>query len=144
MADSSGLVEDNELIYRRVVQTTNFYNQNQNPALSTMAFKPTDADVDGISVTRATLLQGNAEAAAALGFAGKNYYIIELVAGDLRNEGLTVVADPSTNDPSHAIIPALNKATRNLPEVKNLMDRARRLNFNVYGPFPGKQPFPKT
>ena len=139
MRDGHEPVNPDELIYRRVAEKTGYYRSHPTPVLSPKAYNPTNNDVDGISVHRALFLAGP-EAAAAFGVLDKSYYIVEIRAGDIQNEGIFIRPDPTSTDPSHAVIPEINTAQRDTVKAKQKMERIRNLPFKVYGPFPGAIP----
>lgn len=141
MLDGTEQVEKDELIYRRVLDKTGFYKPDRPHPLSPKAFRPVPRDIDGISVTRANYVGRDPLAAAALGEAGRNYYIIEIRAGDLEAIGLTVQPSPiPPDDLGHAVIPLLNIANVHEPKSFELMDKIVTLIFKPYGPFPGNRP----
>src|SRR5438094_251516 len=72
-----------------------------------VAFKPTESDVDGISVYHEQLIS-----AAEVGRAGRTpgaYYVARLSVAALHALSLTVIPVPS-DLPGHAVIPELNRA----------------------------------
>jgi len=134
-------IDKAEQVYRRVAERTNYYKRDRNPPLSDSAFKPLTFDTDGISFTRANYVSGPS-AAAELGYVGKNYYIIELNAGDLMELGITFKPDPGPDEKGHAVIPELNIGEIDSDFVATTIDGARKLPFTVHGPFPGSRPPP--
>ncbi len=94
-------VLNDELLYRRIPVSTNWYDPDRTPPLEPEAFRPNRNDDTGISVSRAkykTVYQ------AAMGRAGKEYYVAVVRAHDIRAAGMEVAARPLTDDPSHAEI----------------------------------------
>ena len=103
------------------------------------AFNPIDGnDEDGISVIRKKYC--SAAEAAADGKEGTNYYVLEFSAADLQALSLMIQPDPLPGMSGHAIIPAINCATRDTPETQAMMDNVRKLAFEAHGPLPGKKP----
>jgi hypothetical protein len=141
MPDGTEPVDQNERIYRRVHAGTGYYKPNK--PLSPKAFKPLSQDTDGVSVTRAGYVSGPQEA-AALGTAGKSYYVLEQRAGDLMASGLTIQPSPiAPDDLGHAVIPEINILKgENDPTLLEKMDSAKNVSFVVHGPFPGTKPPP--
>lgn len=75
---------------------------------------------------------------AAKGRPGRTYYVAVLRAGDLRANGIDVVARPREGDPGHAELPGLtyeNRRTDRSLEWKNIL--SQRLCLRVEGPFQG-------
>jgi hypothetical protein len=132
-------IDNDEAVYRRIPVKQNYYKP-ENGYLSAAAFRPTPRDLTGISLSRAKLLNGP-EAAAALGYEGELYWVVELRVGDVLGKTATVVADDE-NNPSHAIIPEIRAENMKSRQADELMDALSRLPRVVHGPFPGKMPKP--
>jgi hypothetical protein len=83
---------DDETLYRRIPESTNWYDPNRTPSLEPEAFRPNRNDESGISVARAkyTTMQQ-----AALGRVGKQYYVAVLRAGDIRAAGMELRSSSS-------------------------------------------------
>mgnify|MGYP007026272002 CR=1 FL=1 len=102
-------VLDEEILYRRIPASTNWYDPDRTPPLEAEAFRPNRNDESGVSLARAkykTVEQ------AACGRAGKQYYVAVLRAGDMRAAGVDVAARPLADDPSHTEIPGLTYDNR--------------------------------
>lgn len=135
MTELTGIepVQDDELLYRRIPGSTNWYDPNRTPPLEAEAFRPNRNDETGISLARAkykTIQQ------AALGRAGKEYCIAVLRAGDIRSAGLEVTAQPLPDDPSHAEIISLtydNRQSKQAIEWRTTL--AEQLCLRIEGPF---------
>jgi hypothetical protein len=84
-------VSDDELLYRRIPTSTGWYDANRVPPLEPEAFRPNRNDQAGISVARAKYKSVDQ---AAIGRAGKAYFVAVLRAGDLRAAGMEVAARP--------------------------------------------------
>jgi len=81
MPEGSEPVADHEILYRRIPATGGFYDPHVDPNPSPLAFRPTQLDTTGLSLSRAkykTLEQ------AGQGREGKQYFVAVLRAGDLR------------------------------------------------------------
>lgn len=142
MPDGTEPVDPEESIYRRIFTGSGYLDPKRKPPLSAKAFRPLADEAEGISVTRANYVQ-RPEDAAALGFAGKDYFLIELRAADIQGLGLSIKPDPlPPDDLGHALIPGVNSLAASMPEVEGRMDQLRKLHFLWHGPFPGKRPPP--
>jgi hypothetical protein len=95
---------DDELLYRRIPASTSWYDPKRTPPLQPEAFRPNRNDQTGISLARAKY---KTTQQAALGRAGKQYYVAVLRAGDIRAAGMEVAAQPLPDDPGHAQITSL-------------------------------------
>lgn len=138
MPDGTEPVDREEMIYRRVLDRSNYFNAARSRPLSPKAFKPMQQDTDGISVTRAKYVQNDPAAGAALGDAGKSYYVIELRAGDLADASLPVSPSPlPPDDLGHAVIPAIKSINVDEARLTELMFAAAQLPYRHHGPFPG-------
>lgn len=129
--DGTEPIGDDELLYRRVPESTGWWDGRQ---LDRVAFNPRKHDTTGLSVSRAkytTIEQ------AARGQQGKRYFIAVLRAGDLRSHGISVHPAPLPGDPGHAEITSLKyekpKADWTLSQMMLL---ATALCLRVEGPFP--------
>jgi len=129
--DGNEPIADDELLYRRIPASTNWYSE---AVLSPMAFRPHgERDVDGISLWRA---KHTSIDQAARGRPGKEYYVAVLRAGDLAAHGIEVTATPKRGEPGHASLPALNSENRRDPAALDLQGLlAGQLTVRVEGPF---------
>ncbi|HZZ41782.1 MAG TPA: hypothetical protein VFE58_02495 [Tepidisphaeraceae bacterium] len=135
-------LSDDELIYRRIPVSQNWYNPNLSPPLSPKAFNPTERDVTGLSISRASL---KTIEEAAKGQPGKSYYVAILRVADLRSAGIRVEPKPldrgvlgpdHPGDESHAELPDLTYQNRKEPRVEELkLALAQRLCIEVNGPY---------
>ncbi len=126
-------VADDELLYRRIPASTQWY-ELASGFLKPESFAPHKTNESGLSVSRAKYVS---IAEAARGRPGKSYYIAVLRAGDLRQAGIEVVPEPRPGDPGHAALPDLNSSNRKADET---LQRQRLLTeqlcLRVEGPFP--------
>ena len=131
-ADGSEPLDDDELIYRRILAKAGHFNPDSR-RLSPEAFRPGKHDETGISVDRnkyRTLEE------AAHGRNENGYYVAVLCVGDLRREGLDVVPKPTLDNSGHAEIPALNYCERRSDQVQQWkVLLAHKLTRRVEGPF---------
>jgi hypothetical protein len=105
------------------------------------AFLPhKSADPDGLSFTREKYL--TAEGVAATGALGKEFYVAQVVAGDLRKLGLAVKPDPLPENTGHCLLPDINSGSRKAPKIQGWAKAMQKLatGLPVDGPFPGKRP----
>lgn len=126
-------VLDDELLYRRVPASTNWFDPDRTPPLEPEAFRPNRNDDTGISVSRAKFKTAHQ---AAMGRPGKEYYVAVLRARDIRAAGMEVAARPLSNDPSHAEIISLtysNRKSKQAIEWRALL--AEQLCLRTGGPF---------
>ena len=126
-------IDDDEILYRRIPVSQEWYDPNDDLPPSPEAFRPVKHDATGLSLSREKYK--NIEEAAR-GQAGKNYFVAVLRAGDLREHGIEVVACPQKEDPGHAGIPALNYEDRKTDQAKEWKTiLAHKLTIRVEGPF---------
>ena len=134
VANGTEPISDDELLYRRIPASQNWYNQDQAACpLSPEAFRPQQRDLTGLSVCRAKYKTARE---AAQGRQGKSYYIAVIRAGDIRSQGIQVVARPREGDPGHAELPDMTYEKRHSTEVlewKTVL--AHKLCLRVEGPF---------
>jgi len=131
--DAAEPVADDELLYRRIPASTNWFDPVTG-TLQAAAFAPhKTSDLTGLSVSRAKYKSIENAARAR---PGKSYFIAVLRAGDLRQSGIEVVPRPLPGDPGHAELPALNSGSRKSTETLE-MERllAETLCLQVEGPF---------
>ena len=130
--DGTEPIGDDEILYRRIPASPDWYDPGKDPSISPQAFKPNKNDETGISIYRSKYKSAE-EAAKGR---GKTYFVAVLRAGDLRKRGIEVLASPEEDDPGHAHIPCLNYAQRR--EKKAMESReilAYELTLKVEGPF---------
>ena len=134
--DGTEPIDDDEFLYRRIPVSQNWYDPQVDSRPSPEAFRPTQFDKTGLSLSRGKY---KSIEDAARGMEGKKYYIAILRAGDLRAIGIPVEPRPQPNDPGHAEIPGLtydNRKTDRALEWKVLL--AQQLCLRVEGPFPSE------
>ena len=128
---------DAELVYRRLPANPQYVDAPRRQ-VKDLAFRPTPADVDGLSLARQRV---GAEGAAALGREGKQFYVAVLRVADIvRRLDLTLVADRD----DHAIIVELTYAARE-STVQSVRNQVISASANLaaavvdaVGPFPGQ------
>lgn len=127
-------VGDDEIIYRRVPESTGWYSPSTKE-LNPQAFGPRDDDVSGVSVSRAkykTIEQ------AARGRPGKTYFVAALKAGAIRQAGMAIEPKPDTPsgfDPAHAELPDLKASNRKSTGTLERMYILAKLCIEVVGPY---------
>jgi len=131
-------IADDELLYRRIPASTGWYDPHTRK-VNYQAFAPhKERDQTGLSVSRAKY-RGSPKDEAMRGRPGKQYYVAILRVGDLRKNGINVVARPETPDgydPAHAELPDLNARNRKSDrtiEAQRLL--SEKLCLRVEGPF---------
>ena len=132
--DGSEPINDDEILYRRIPVSQDWYDPRRDERPSPEAFRPQEYDTTGISLSR------NAEyktiEAAGRGRSRKGYYVAEVRAGELRKHGIEVVPRPEPDDPGHVEIPAMNYAARKSDLVEGWkVLLAEELCLSVHGPF---------
>jgi hypothetical protein len=135
--DGTEPIDDDEFLYRRIPVSQNWYDPRVDSRPSPEAFKPTQYDDTGLSLSRSKY---KSVEEAARGMEGKKYYVAVLRVGDLRAEGIPVEPRPKPGDPGHAEIPGLtydNRKTDRAVEWKTLL--AQTLCLHVEGPFPSER-----
>ena len=137
-ADGTEPIDDEELLYRRIPASQDWYDPSKEPNLAVPAFRPRKYDTTGISLSRAKY---KSLREAAQNPRGKSCYIAVLRAGDLRSAGIEVVPRPEDGDPGHAEIPSLNYENRKSDQAKEwIVLLAHELAKEVEGPFEGEDP----
>ncbi len=110
--DSKAPVSTDEEVLRRIPRV--YYNSSFSTPVQVNAFRPTDQDIDGISVFRQAC-GATPEALVASGRSASGYVVAILKVQeilDIKVDGIrpTVVATPKSDDtvPGHASIPELS------------------------------------
>lgn len=131
MGDGTEPIADEELLYRRIPESTGWYSPAK--GLSPEAFAPHKTrDATGLSVSRANY---KSLREAAKGRPGKSYYVAVLRAGDLRRHGIEIVPRPLPGDEGHAELPNLNAGNRKAVETLQSQRILTELCLRVEGPF---------
>lgn len=130
--DDHELVDDEEKLYRRIPEC---WYKAATKFIDPLAFKPSESDVTGLSVGRASFHPPEDE--AARGRRGKRYYVAVLAASDVRRLGGTVIGKAEYDNPGHAEIPELTYAARKSDKAVELMQGLRDSVITVEGPFDG-------
>jgi hypothetical protein len=131
IGDGNEPIVDDELIYRRIPESTGWYSPTD---VSPQAFSPhPQNDLTGISVSRAKY---KSIAEAAVGRVGKSYYVAVLSAGALRQAGISIEPRPRPGDPGHAEMPDLRAENRKEQATLEKMQVLTTLCSEVHGPFP--------
>ncbi len=132
-------IRDEEFLYRKIPVSQGWYDPDATPPISPQAFHPRPDDNAGLSLDRARSEDHpdfKMVDQAGQGQSSKGYYVAVLRAGDLRANGINVVAEPILGNPGHAMIPDLkyeNRQTDRSLEWKVLL--AHELTLDVQGPF---------
>lgn len=144
MDDEPEPISDDELIYRRVPASMNWFDPVTR-ILRPEAFGPhKQRDLTGVSVTRAKF---KTIELAAEGKSVKGYYVAVLRVGDLRNANYIVKPQPHVPggyDISHAELPDLNAANFDAMEtLERQRELADKLTLRVEGPFKDGKALPQ-
>ncbi len=139
IGDGSEPISEEEILYRRIPVSKNWYNPDKDPPLSPEAFNPIRVDSTGFSITRGKYLSIQE---AAKGSSSGGYYVAVFKAGDLQAVGINIVPRPLNDNPGHAEITDITydeRKSENVRRFKGLM--GLKLCKRVEGPFkiePGK------
>jgi hypothetical protein len=105
--DETDPVADDEQVYRRI--HIQYFRSDSAISVQRGAFHPTEADDTGISIYRASFVSPGELIPADK---ATLYYVARLPVRELRNLGLSVVAEPMPDGPpGHALIPELARAS---------------------------------
>ena len=133
MGESLELIDDDEVLFRRVPVSTGWYHPEEEPPVEPEAFRPNKNDATGVSLSRARYTPIEE---AASGRPGKSYYVAVLRAGDIRAAGMEVVARPLEGSLGHAEITSLtHDSRRSRQAIEWRYFLAHRLCLRVEGPF---------
>lgn len=97
---------NDELLYRKIHPQ---YMPDKTPPPSRRAFRPTDQDTNGLSLTRASEVS-ELEVATHPDDPMKRYYVGGITVGTLKELGMSPILDPG--DSSHILITNLNTGNR--------------------------------
>jgi hypothetical protein len=139
MTAGSEPISDDEILYRRIPAGCGWYDPTQSDRPSPYAFRANRQDSDGISLSREKY--SSPEDVCGRAREGKEYFVAELRAGDLRNKGLTLRPAPLANDPGHCVLTEIcwgNASTDEAQGCRVLL--ANELTRRVVGPYSGKAP----
>jgi hypothetical protein len=132
--DDAEPIADEELLYRRLPVSMNWYDPASCPKLSPKGFRPRDDDDVGLSVVRGHPYNTPEEAAG--GPSRKGYYLAVFRVIDLRENGIVVVPKPEPGIRGHAEITSINAANRDTEEGRKIIEAlAHKLCLRVEGPF---------
>jgi len=132
MPDGTEPIADDEILYRRIPVSTNWYNSDIDRYPSPKAFRALPRDETGISVYRRKYKTSRE---VARNERGASYYVAVLRAGDLRELGIDVEPDPQAGNRGHARLPGLRYDNRRDTEHIQLLI-AEKLCLGIEGPYP--------
>ena len=122
MVDGTEPVADDEILYRRVPISPEYFNPQASEHPTPLAFNPHKKDTTGLSVYRAKYKTAEQ---VAKNDRGKSYYVAEMKVKDLRVHKLRVEPKPiQPDDRGHAELPDLTYAARHsnrAEEIKVLL-----------------------
>ena len=105
--DETDPVTSDELILRAIPNVRDYYDPTRAMGPFTRStFKPTQSDVDGISVYREAFVSPS-ELALSMRKKG-DYYVVAMPAKEFIDAGLTIVPSPSAGPKGHCTIPELS------------------------------------
>ena len=133
IGDGSDPISEEEILYRRIPVSKNYYNPDKYPPLSPEAFNPIRLDSTGLSLTRGKYLSIQE---AARGLSRSGYYVAVFKAGDLQAVGINIVPRPLPGNPGHVEITDITfdeRESENVRRIKGLM--GLKLCKRVEGPF---------
>lgn len=114
MADGREPIEDDEILYRRIPTQPAYHDPNLSPLPTPKAFHPRRDDRTGLSVYRAKYKMPKQVAANDR---SKTFYVAELRAGELREQGIEIIPAPLPDDPGHAELPGIKYDDRKSDSV---------------------------
>lgn len=132
--DGTEPISDDEILYRRIPVGADWFDPGIDPRPTPKAFRPRPDDTTGLSLSRQKY---KSLEQVAHNSHGKQYYVAELRAGDLRANGIAIIPDPLPGDPGHVAVSSLTYENRNdnrALEIQNAL--AEQLCLRVLGPFP--------
>ena len=136
MKDGWEPIADDEFIFRRLsIGAIPIWYDPATGELSDQAFAPGKHDTTGISVSRSKYK--SAEEAAS-GRPNKTYYVAKILAGKIREVGMSIEPRPEVPggiDPAHAEIPELNYLDRKSTKVIEWQRALVGLDPEILGPF---------
>jgi hypothetical protein len=127
-------IDDDELLYRRIPVSSDFYDPQSGQQVSPLAYRPRAHDKTGLSLIRAKYCSSIEEAAQGPGKNG--YFVSVLRAGDLRAAGILITPDPQPGVPGHCELRQLRYDVRRTDDViESCETLAGVLTMRVLGPF---------
>lgn len=130
MVTESDSIQPDEMLLRRVLNQPNVIDFNLKHPLQRLAFRPTNNDIDGLSLFRK--LFTTPEKIAMTGTNPSGYYIFEIAAQDIFSIGLTIVPDPQPGQPSgHALIPEINSLSRSDREAERISKKHQQALVDI-------------
>jgi hypothetical protein len=134
MVEGNDPIDDEELLYRRIPVSQNWYDPASTLPPSPKAFKPHRTnDASGLSLYRARFKTAQEVAANDR---EARFYVAVLKAGDLRRRGVEVLPRPLPGDPGHAELPDLRSDNRDQTRCLELQLALTRLCVSIEGPYP--------
>lgn len=127
MSEDRDQVEDAESVLRRIHKI--YYNTGAVTPVQPEAFRPTERDVDGLSVFRERFVSAAHVLADVAEGKRASYFIARLAVRDLRALNFTVVPAPRMDLAGHAVIAELNWTSyqKDKPRLKELQAKLAQL-----------------
>lgn len=138
MGDEIEPISDDELLYRRIPESSNPQLYHKDSGLSPKAFRPNRNDTTGLSIYRAKDYNNSPKRAASTGRAGKKYYIAILRAFDIK-QFCTIKPTLEPQNPGHAELLELRYDNARDENSTTLQIKLRDLCICVEGPFDGER-----
>jgi hypothetical protein len=118
-------ISDDELLYRRIPKSMNWYHAGDPVEVDDEAFRPhKQNDATGLSLHRARSKSHPdfmSIADAAMGSSRRGYVVAVLSVATLRSHGFQIEPRALEGNPGHVEIPQLNSGNRNSDEAASLM-----------------------
>ncbi len=131
-SDDTAPVTDDELLYRRIPVSRDWFDPELHAPPSPKAFRPLEKfDTTGLSMNRAKFYSHPREVAA--NDRGSKYWVASLRAGDIREKGMRVITRPDPRGPGHVEIPELRSDNRRTTDELQLT--LAELTLRVDGPY---------
>lgn len=112
MPNETDPVCDDEFVFRRVLKK--YYDNcpsSPDARVDKLAFRPTDQDVDGLSVYRALFVSPDELDRDREGKPGR-YYVARLAVRMIKEIGLSVRANPANGLAGHSLIPEIRNGLK--------------------------------
>lgn len=135
MLDELDPVQGDEFVFRRILKRLVHVELDQHMPVSRLAFRPNSDDTDGISMFRKFFT--DAAAVAAVGSNSLGYFVAEISARHVQDNGLSLRPDPRADWPrGHCLVPEIRLDTQNITKGEQLA-LARLASANLVHKPPG-------
>ncbi len=123
-------LSDDELLFRRIPKSTEWYHPGEDVLVDEQAFRPSDSDTTGLSLERARSTENPEFMSAEQMATGSNpsgYVIAVLSVRDLLANGVAIEPRIEGAGPGHVELPELTRNSRSTSrgkELKRILSRA--------------------